>query len=257
MNNELLPWAELAIEFRDNMPEELQAFIDKKAAAASDTDHSKSIRERLKSLLDLFKVSRYRPNPTGSHFIDDEQSVRGGQSQKRSATNGNGGGDASGKRGGVAGNIYTLFEKKDGKPGEKVTPDPFPDVIWVSLREGTRDPGVIEDRAARFLKDQNKLLINGDFRAFTDMINKWHQELGSKPALEQTIIEVVRGWFEQALTETVIGVQALQNSKEWTIDDINKALSEEALTGAVMQRYHVHNNVKRELMSKLGKHQLV
>ncbi len=60
------------------------------------------------------------------------------------------------------------------------------------------------------------------------------------------------GWFEQALVETVIGVQALQNSREWTHQDIDQALSVEALTAAVMQRYHIHFAVKRELGVKLG-----
>jgi hypothetical protein len=52
--------------------------------------------------------------------------------------------------------------------------------------------------------------------------------------------------------ETVIGVKALESSKEWSSDHIKNALSEEALTAAVMPRYHVNNSVKRELGTKLG-----
>lgn len=48
------------------------------------------------------------------------------------------------------------------------------------------------------------------------------------------------------------GWDYLHNSKEWTPDDITTALSEEALTTAVMQRYHIHFAVKRELSLKLG-----
>lgn len=77
--------------------------------------------------------------------------------------------------------------------------------------------------------------------------------MGSKTAVSEIVQDAVRGWFEQALIETVIGVQALKDAKEWSVDDIEKALSEEALTSAVMQRYHVNNAVKRELGSKLGK----
>ena len=50
----------------------------------------------------------------------------------------------------------------------------------------------------------------------------------------------------------MIGTQGLQGSPEWTPDDIAKALSEKALTAAVMQRYHVDNAVSRALGSKLG-----
>jgi hypothetical protein len=47
--------------------------------------------------------------------------------------------------------------------------------------------------------------------------------------------------------------RALIESKEWSVNDIEKALSEEALTAAVMQRYHVNNSVERELGTKLGR----
>jgi hypothetical protein len=50
----------------------------------------------------------------------------------------------------------------------------------------------------------------------------------------------------------VIGVQALHGSQEWTVEHIARALSEEALTAAVMQRYHVDMAVKRTLGAKLG-----
>jgi hypothetical protein len=80
----------------------------------------------------------------------------------------------------------------------------------------------------------------------------FEKNFSSKAGANELVKDVVRGWFEQALVETVIGVQGLQNSKEWSPDDIQKALSEEALTTAVMQRYHVHIAAKRELSIKLG-----
>ena len=85
------------------------------------------------------------------------------------------------------------------------------------------------------------------------MISRWHKEFGGGDAARTVVEEVVRIWFEQALVETVMGVQALQGSKEWSQQQISTALSEEALTAAVMQRYHVNNSVKRELGAKLGK----
>ena len=134
-----------------------------------------------------------------------------------------------------------------------IHPDVFPRVQWVSLKDGTRNPGDIEDRAARFMLEQNVLQINADFRVFGDMTNYWNREIGAKAGVGEIVQDAVRNWFAQALIETVIGIQALKDSKEWSIDDIEKALSEEALTTAVMQRYHVNNSVKRELGSKLGR----
>lgn len=75
-----LPWADWAAEFRENLPEELAKFVNSKAAAAANTDHEKAIRERLKEILDLFKLSRYRPASDGSAMIDAETLARGGQS---------------------------------------------------------------------------------------------------------------------------------------------------------------------------------
>jgi hypothetical protein len=252
-NNEQLPWAEWAMEFREKMPRQIADLIAETAAASSAPDHAKSIRDRLKPLLDLFKVSRYRPTPSGSLLIDDQATARGGQPKKDAGQSMAVSSGASGGEGGTAGGVYAIFQKENGRPGERVKADPFPVVKWITVRDKTRDPGVLEDRAARFLMDQNLLLVNADFRVFADMVTKFVKDYGGNAALRDAVEDAVRAWFEQALIETVIGIQALKNAKEWTVHDIENALSEEALTAAVMPRYHVHHSVKRELGSKLGK----
>jgi hypothetical protein len=68
-----------------------------------------------------------------------------------------------------------------------------------------------------------------------------------------TVEEVVHQWFEQALVETVIGIQQMRGSKEWGPEEIEKALSSEALTSTVMQRYHVYVACRRDLGAKFGK----
>jgi hypothetical protein len=220
-------------------------------------DHSQTVRDRLKSIIDLFKISRYRPSPSGDLLIDDEQRVRGGGiSRRKDAVLETGVESTStchGGKGGKLGNVYTLFERKDGIAGSKVRPDPFPTWKWISVKDHTREPNDLEDRAAKFLSEQNLLLINADFRVFSDMVKRWHTDFGGNEAIRNTVEDVVRTWFEQALVETVVGVQALQGSKEWDQRAIQAALSEESLTAAVMQRYHVNNSIKRELGSKLGK----
>jgi hypothetical protein len=254
LNNEQLPWADWASEFREKMPSKISELIAEKAATSSSLDHGKSIRDRLKPFLDLFKVSRYRPAPNGTISIDDQITVRGGHPKRASAaTSGAPSSGQSGGEGGTAGGVYAIFQKEGGKPGEKVHPDPFPEVKWISVRDGSRVPGDLEDRAAKFLGDQNLLLINSDFRVFADMVKKFVKDYGGNPALADKVEDSVQAWFGQALIETVIGVQALHGAKEWAAQDIQAALSEEALTAVVMPRYHVHNSVKRELGSKFGK----
>jgi hypothetical protein len=254
INNEPLPWEEWAAEFREKMPQPIKDLMARIAAKSSSVDHSQSIRERLRPILDLFKVSRYRPDPAGTVEIDLERGTQGGTvaisgdgSSSRSKKSQGGGGS-----GGLGGNIYATFEKVGGPPGKEVQPDPFPKIEWISLSEGTRVAGDLEDRAARFIRAQNLLLINADFRIFVDMVDRWTKEYGHIEGVGQVIRESVRGWFEQSLTETVIGVQALRRSKCWADADIEKALSDESLTAAVAQRYHVDLAVRRDLGSKLG-----
>ena len=154
----------------------------------------------------------------------------------------------------AAGGVYSVFLKPDGGvPGRAVYPDIYPETKWVSVMDGTRIQGDFEDRAGRFLVDQNLLLINADFRVFNDMVEYWSRQIGSRQGVREIVQEAVHNWFEQALVETVIGIQALKDSQHWITTDIEKALSEEALSAAVVQRYHVNNSIKRELGSKLGK----
>ncbi len=89
------------------------------------------------------------------------------------------------------------------------------------------------------------------------MVNKWVHDYKDRPGIYDTVQDAVHSWFEQALVETVIGIQALKDSKEWSINEVDKALSEEALTAVVMSHYHINNSGKRELGTKLGKLQLV
>ena len=127
----------------------------------------------------------------------------------------------------------------------------FPERLWISMADGTREPGQLEDRAAQFLRESNTLLINADFRMVRDTVKYWQDAYRSESST--VVEEVVREWIEQALVEAVLGVQALEgSSREWNTDDIGKALSEESLTTVVQQRYHIHTAIKRSLGSKLG-----
>lgn len=254
IGNEPLPWSDWASEFREKLPPELKAFVESRAPSANASDHLKNIRERLKGIIDLYRVSRYRPMQFGSYLVDPRQTTRGG---KPSLADGRQRGESSSSSdkestGGKDGDLYALFERKSGTAAEKVQPDIFPSVTWVTVEDRSREPGDMEDRAAKYLDKANQLLINADFRVFRDLVAHFVRSYKDVAGAEALIKEAVHAWFEQALVEAVIGVQALRNSKEWTPEDITRALSEEALTSCVMQRYHVHTAVKRELGAKIG-----
>ncbi|OAI41752.1 hypothetical protein AYO40_02305 [Planctomycetaceae bacterium SCGC AG-212-D15] len=257
ISGESLPWSDWAAEFRDNLPEPLKEFMEDIAAKSTGTDHAQTIRDHLKPILTLYNVSRYRPTPKGSLRIADPTPDTGGTAVlvKGEHTVSGGGGPRVVSVLPVGG-AYSAFLKKDGSSGDKVRPDLFPSVKWVSLEKGTRVPGELEDKAARYVPEQHLVKINSDFRVFVDMTQHWlevyKQEHGDHPGLREIIEDSVHKWYEQALVETVIGVQALKGSREWSIKHIQDALSEESLTAVVMQRYHAYNAVRRDLAAKIA-----
>ncbi len=72
------------------------------------------------------------------------------------------------------------------------------------------------------------------------------------PGVERTVPEVVKEWYSQQLVETVLGIVAVRGSAKWTPAQIELALSEEALTAAIMPRYNLSQQVSRVLGTKLG-----
>jgi hypothetical protein len=256
LNRQRLPWSDWATEFREKMPDEIENLIATKAAGASGADHSKSIKERLQQIIELFKLSRYKPVKDGPFRVSPGTSSGGRSSiavDPKIPSGGGSGGVAGGGTGSSTGGVYAAFQTDSGEPAKQVKGEAFPEVVWIRVKDGTRTAGDLEDRAARYLSDQNTLLVNGDFRVFSDMVNKFVGDLGNKESLRPSVQDAVEQWFEQSLVETVIGIQALKNAPEWNPQDVGNALSEEALTAAVMPRYHVHSAVKRHLGSKLGK----
>jgi hypothetical protein len=251
INSEPLPWADWATEFRQKIPEAIQELMAEVSAGAVSPDHKQAIRDRLRQIQELFRFSKYRLSPKGNLSVDPESIGAGGEPDddpdrdrtKRSRAGG---------AGGRTGNVYALFLMDGGEPAEAVTPDNIPDVIWLSAEKGTRQPPFLEDRAATYLIEQNLLQINADFRGFTDMVDRWSQQYGDGPGVREAADDAVREWFEQALVETVLGILALKDSQRWTSEDISTGLSEEALTAAVMPRYHIDVAVKRTLGTKLG-----
>ncbi|MHB8380648.1 MAG: hypothetical protein ACYDB2_12195 [Acidimicrobiales bacterium] len=187
--------------------------------------------------------------------MDDENLTAGGQGSNSSAgrsSKGSGPGGSKGATSGPAGSVYGLFLASEGGVLGEGVPGVEPNCKWVSLEEGTRTQGDIEDRAAKYLPEQHLLLINGDFRVFVDMIARWANAYGDTAGVEATVRDVVREWFEQSLVEAVMGIQSLKGSPEWDFTILKQGWSEEALTAAVMPRYHTDVAIKRSLGAKLG-----
>jgi hypothetical protein len=246
------PWADWQDEFRAKMPKEIVTLMEEVSAQSEKSDHSDSIKERLKQVEELFSLSRYRPSKAGTLLVEGEAPALGGAalegSRVREPKEGTGKGAASGQ---VA-SAYALFLSDQGVPGHQAKPDVFPRIDWISIADGTRLQGDLEDRAAKYLKKDNRLLINSDFRIFRDMVKRWTSQFSNVSGVSNTVNEVVREWFEQSLVEVVLSANALRGSQHWVDAKIDELLSEEGLTAAVLPRYHIDYSIKRSLGSKLG-----
>jgi hypothetical protein len=253
INGDPLPWHEWAEEFRAKMPDAIKEMMEEVAAGTVTEDHHKAIRDRLKSIRELFSLTRYKPTPTGSVFVDPNSPTIGGRpSGNGSPTTIPTSNTSTG--GGRTGNVYARHQAPKGTRANEVDELPEINVRWVSVTNGTRNSGDMEDRAGKYIRDQNLLLINGDFRGVTDLVKRWktaYKAVVVGPNMEEVILDAVREWHEQALVETVLGALALEGSPEWTTEQLGKALSEEALTAACLARYHVDMAVKRTLGQRL------
>jgi hypothetical protein len=251
LNGSPLPWADWQDEFRKVMPKEIVEHMEAAAAATQSSDHKESIKDRLKQIEELFKLSRYRAMKGGPLLISGESQGAGGGTRGGSSRAA-GSGAAAGEHPGKAPSVYSLFLTANGVPGAETKPDVFPRVVWVSAADGSRSPGDIEDRAAKYLEKDNMLQINADFRVFTDMIRRWSDHFAAVPGATPVVTEVVREWFEQSLVEAVLSSNALRNAQHWSVESVRQMLAEEALTAVVLPRWHIEQSIKRALGSKFG-----
>lgn len=248
MNGEPLPWGDWAEKFRDNFPREITALMDSVTRDRQEADYAKSIKDRLKDIQDLLKLKKYKPTKTGPLQISDEFTLGTPKSVAKAERKRVGGGRVGGG-GSRAGDLYTLFlADENGVLGSQVR-DRLDEinVFWVPETE------IAElDRAATYTPETNTLLINQDFRVFTEFIVHWEKQYRSVPAAKSIITEVAREWFQQTLTEVIYSVDFLRGDKQWSDKDVEGLLSPEGLTAAVLPRYHIEMAVRRTLGSKLG-----
>jgi len=251
INGEVIDWPGYATEFRALMPQELRDFQDQIGLGTQSNDHRKAISERLKTIKELFRFGRFRPSKSGKYKLGEPTPNSGGDRGRADRSEATGTADGGG-RGGSQGDIYSLFAEQVGEPAEAVSGPIEPEIVWISEENGKRAQGDLEDRAARYLADQNKILVNGDFRVFTDMVERWERKYQHVGSAHAVIVDVVREWFSQQLIETVMSAWALKQGGKWSMQELPQLWDEEALTAAVLPRYHIDANVKRVLGQRLG-----
>jgi hypothetical protein len=247
---EPLDWVGWSAEFRELMPEELQALQEEIGSKAGDRDHKKAILERLKQIKDLLRFARFKPEKDGAELIATDVLAEGGEPADLGGAAQ--GASRPGRKGGRAGDIYALFAEAGDTPASPVDSLGDPIVQWVSTDDGTRSQEDMKNSAAKFILQQNKLLVNADFRVFTDMQDRWSHLYAHVPGASATIRDAVHEWFQQQLVEAVMSAQALRNTGKWSLQELEQLWTEQALTTAVLPRWHVDQSIKHTLAMRLG-----
>ena len=85
------------------------------------------------------------------------------------------------------------------------------------------------------------------------MIDRWAAIYKEVPGVNEAVKVAAREWFTQQLIETVMSAVALKSTGKWSLDELQKLWTEEALTAAVLPRWHIDQSIKRALGQKLGK----
>ena len=161
-------------------------------------------------------------------------------------------GDGSSNPNGNTGNQYSDFIKPKGKKGEsKKGQDMIPDVNWVS----PADHPLLEDRAAQYIRHHNRLLINEEFRGFTQLVDTILADKGgNKPGAKAAVLDSAKVHYQVSICETILRVQMLKKGgRTWKEEDIENALNPLALTTSVMSHRLLHEKIKRSVVVKIGK----
>jgi hypothetical protein len=250
VNGEPLPWSQWQSEFRQNMPTEIREMMDKILAGADTGNYEENVKRRWREIKELFQLNKYRRIKHGDLLVDG--SNPGGSLRNLEGTRQNGSSSSRKGAGGGNSDLYAAFISNDGQEGESVTRDSnLPKTTWISASEGTRENGDLEDKAARYNKEENTIYINRDFRVFEGLRTASGENYPH--ASEIDIKRSVEEWVSLQLTETVMGILSLQGSPEWSdLSTIDSAISPEALTASVMPRYATFALIKRQLGSIVG-----
>lgn len=257
LNGEPLPWAEWASEFRGKLPEELQALMEDIGSKASSIDVRQNIRERLKAIRELFLLSRYRRVKGGSLTVDPGSMITPDEPTPVEFPVGEIREMSEPSRPPRPTRIADLYATlvaaaEEGLEAESVVVREMPDPKWISKMDGTRSDDYLEDKAAEYLRESNKLMINADFRVFADMEHRWLTQFKAAPAADTAVRETVREWFTQQLIEAVMTAKALEGSPQWSQQEIEELWSPTALTAVALPRYHIDREVGRILKGKFA-----
>ena len=119
-----------------------------------------------------------------------------------------------------AGDIYALFLKARGVPGEGSSTPRNRDPDEVGLGRGRQPPNAYlprGPRAAKYLPQMNLILQTRISASSPITIERYAEKYRHRARRQVAIVPIVREWFQQQLIEAVLGAHLLRRSRQWTL----------------------------------------
>ena len=241
------PWQD---QFRAEMPEALKDFLDSLLNDAALVSHANSIHQRLKWLKAFYELCGYVPIIVGKKHQPVLEALALETKPKII------------KAFPPPAHLSTTSADESPPPSDDDSDDDvkdlndgaddsvsnyFPQVEWTDEQKSIQLMG----RAAEFLEHSNTVLANVDFKGFKDLIEFFNAKYADTPNIELLVKSAVAESIEQVLMECVAGILSMKGQAHWSTHQVNSALSKEALTVAVMQRYWLVKHIDLELLKKL------
>jgi len=243
-------WDKWYEEFRANMPANFKKFLEEAIAEQLSISNVEEIKEKLKSIRELYKLTRYKADPKGKHLVDpniEAEYMTGGKRKGKKPRPNSGPGPNPGDK--KLRLLTTLLQSPDATTADVNSPDPFPKVVWANGNSEEKD-GLI-DRAAMYISADHLVIANCEFQGYTDLVEYLRRLYGESSEVELFIHQEVQHAFEQVLMECVAGASCFKNRPKWGKPAYEAAISSEALTTSVMSRYWMLNSIKRSLGNKI------
>ena len=239
-------WHSWQDEFRTNLPREIQAYLESLLRQRNKASSSKAIQKRLMSLKSLYDLCGFKPLMVNAPIenLKDDEPVGLDALQDESAI------DL------IAPHVSEPAKEPDQPAHGAVTADQteepvenyFPRVEWTTQSQSPQLTG----RAAEFIEYSNIILANQDFKGFQDLFKYFTDRYDLPDDRMKAVRHAILENAEQALMEAVAGVLSLKNEPNWK-GQYHQALTKEALSAVVMQRFGSVKAIEQELESALLK----
>lgn len=250
-SSEKLPWLEWAGEFQDKMPDELREFVDSVDVKIDTSKDAEFVRNKIAEILPLFEMPRFKKDRSGDESLDADSSVGVGGNELVPGPHPDP--DAPPRSRPRLGGPRPLIGglKPGGPKGVRVSVKDIPEI---KILRGPNNH-LPEEHAAEYIANSNRVHVNGDFRVFQALEERYVEDLSHLP--RTLVVEHVRKamdrWVMTVVAEVILGLRAM-SSKHWTGSVINDTLeNKDAFTMALMPRLLLNHQLNREIKRDLPK----